>query len=146
MDRRQEIERIIIGTILNSFEDKSYLMSCRSCITSEMFKDERHRVIYENAVKMSSLGMKTITPADMIEYDPELITMAAYLCELATDCHFDMKKYEYNRVIWYTATNNRPRYTNVTFDDYVTRFIQLVFNDEQQEGSPGNWRSREAAA
>lgn len=127
MNRRQEIESIIIGTILNSFNGDDYLINCKSCITADMFSDERNKVIYSKAIEMSKSGLKEITPQTMLQYDSDMTSLLPYILDLATDWNFVVKKAEYNSNVYYTDHSKTPRYTMVKFDDYITRFIKLVF-------------------
>ena len=50
MTRRQEIENIIIGTLLSTF-DTDWFADCRYCITTDMFADERNAMIYSAICK-----------------------------------------------------------------------------------------------
>lgn len=130
MTRRQEIESIIIGTILSSHLGEDYLKDCKSCITADMFCDERNSLIYSKAVEMYSKGFSEITPYTLVNYDSSLLPVAPYMCEVADDWYFESKKTSYNLKLYYGCTNGteRPKYTRVTFSDYVTRFVQLVYS------------------
>lgn len=143
MDRREQIERIIIGTILNSVIGNDYMKDCRSCITADMFRDERHKRIYSDVLFMKDTGYVDISPKDLLDFDSSLVDLTSYMCELATEEYFEIKKFYYNRRLSYQDTT-RPNYTRVTFGDYITKFIQLVYIDET--GSTDIRGSRNAAA
>jgi hypothetical protein len=129
MTRREELERIIIGTLLNSFGDANWYDSCKSCITEGMFSDERNRRIYSTIQRMKKDIFSDITPLDVINYDPSLSDLSVYMCELAGDWYFEIKKYYYNRKLLYSNVPN-PKLTRVTFQDYITRFVTLVFTSK----------------
>ena len=128
MTRRQEIESIIIGTILSSHLGENYLNDCKSCITADMFSDEKNAKIYSTALEMQKAGCETITPTDVVEYKSDMISLAPYMCELADDWFFEAKKAKYNSNVYYSDTTGKSKYTHVTFSDYVNRFVQLVFS------------------
>lgn len=133
MDRRQEIERIVIGTILNSTKANDFIGSCRCCITPDMFSDERHQDIYKAAIALKSLGNDDINPLSVWLACPNL--PADYLCELAADWSYEAKRYYYNRNIYYCDPKKNKRYTRVTFDDYINRFMELVISNGERDSS-----------
>lgn len=130
MTRRQEIENIIIGTILNNYCGEDYFSDCKSCITANMFSDERNRMIYNKAIEMRNAGHLNITPFDVVKYDTAMFELAPYMCELSVYWYFLSKKVDYNerQWLWSLSHDYKPRYTEVTFSDYVNRFIQIVFS------------------
>ena len=91
MDRREQIERIIIGTILNSVIGNDYMKDCRSCITADMFRDERHKRIYSDVLFMKDTGYVDISPKDLLDFDSSLVDLTSYMCELATEEYFEIK-------------------------------------------------------
>lgn len=124
MDRRQEIENIIIGTLLNECDNRTWYNDCKSCITPMMFQDKRNQEIYQTITTIKAKGQKDITPYDLILFSPKLQELAEYMCNLAIDFYFEIKKLRYNLTIKYAYRND---YTRVEFSDYVTKFIQLSF-------------------
>ena len=125
MDRRQEIESIIIGTLLNSDNDTDYIRSCKSCVTADMFKDERHSAIFSAIMRMSNSGIKSINPLDVVKYDKSMMELAYYMCHLSIDYHFEYKKVVYNENQYLYC--ERPKYTTVKFDDYISRLVSFAF-------------------
>lgn len=128
MTRREEIEDIIIGTLLNSNKENDYYEQVRYCVTADMFSNGKNRRIYEIIVKMRKDGLTDTCPSDIYAYNSSLSCgFVAYMCELATDYYFFTKKLKYNRWINLNDTSIHKRYTNVSFDDYVSRLIKLAF-------------------
>lgn len=126
MDRREQIESIIIGTLLNSDDKKNYYPDVKSVVSSDMFTDSRRGDIYDIIVEMNSKGLVRTWPDAIYEYlnhdiDKDFL---AYIVELASEWYFLAKKVEYNEWIWMTG---QKRYTNVTFNDYVKRFVELAY-------------------
>ncbi len=142
MDRRQEIERIVLGTILNSSKENDYMANCRCCITADMFDTEQHQEIYKTALQLKSAGMDEVSPFTVWSANQSLAP--EYLCELADEWYFELKKYLYNRQVYYFDTKRNKRYTRVTFDDYINRFMELVFSNGERNSSTR--RSAEPAA
>lgn len=130
MTRRQEIENIIIGTILNNYSGEDYMNDCKCCITADMFADKRNEKIYAKVFEMQKSGYNDITPYDIVAYNEEMIEYASYMCELASDWHFLYKKVLYNERQWLRSLSSdyNSKYTYVQFTDYINKFIQLVFS------------------
>lgn len=129
MDRRQEIENIIIGTLLNECDNRDWYKDCRYCLSLDMFKDERNRQIYSTIKEMKDKGLKDTTPYDIVTFSKGLQNLAVYMCDLAFSFYFEIKKLNYNLIRMYL---NRNDYTSVEFSDYVTKFIQLSFRKEKK--------------
>ena len=127
MTRRQQIESIIIGTLLNSINGKNYYENCKSCITSDMFQSGENAKIYETIAEMSNNGKTDFSPYHLAMFNERLLDIASYMCYLATDFYFEDKKARYNAMCYFYSNGKRPEYTRVSFDDYVSRFIQIVF-------------------
>lgn len=134
MDRREQIENIIIGTLLNSDENNDFFESVKYCVTSDMFSDSRRSKIFDLIKEMNSKGIKRTYPDAIYDYCNQKLSkeQLSYLLELAIDWHFLMKKVEYNERVWMSNSNIHKRYTSVTFDDYVSRFVKMAFNDERK--------------
>lgn len=126
MNRREQIESIIVGTLLNSDETANYFADVKSVISSDMFVDSRRGRIYNIVAEMNAKGIATVCPYSIYEYLKCVIDapILVYMTELAADWHFLAKKVEYNEWIWMTG---QKRYTNVMFNDYIKRFVQLVY-------------------
>ncbi|MDY4668057.1 MAG: DnaB-like helicase N-terminal domain-containing protein [Prevotella sp.] len=135
MKRRQQIERIIIGTLLNSDENLNYFNSVKSSVTKDMFTDDRNKKLYDIIVRMNQSGITRTWPDAIFEYQNRNMPadMVAYMVELAVDWYFLAKKINYNECVWMFDDCKRKRYTYVTFDDYVTRLIQMALKDGKQK-------------
>ena len=78
MTRRKEIESIIIGTLLNTFET-DWFADCSYCITADMFTDKRNARIYSAICEYRNTGDKVITPIHLFEFDDKLFPLLEYL-------------------------------------------------------------------
>lgn len=132
MTRRQEIENIIIGTLLNTF-DTDWFADCSYCITADMFTDERNARIYSSIIEYRKTGDKSITPYHLCEFDNDLLSIAVYMEELAGDYYFLAKKVDYNESVWLVRQieGKRYRYTDVKFTDYVVKFLEMVIKERK---------------
>lgn len=132
MTRRQEIENIIIGTLLNTF-DTDWLADCSYCITADMFTDERNAAIYSAIIEYRKTDDKSITPYHLCKFDKELLPLAGYMVELAGDYYFLAKKVDYNERVWIARQIDckRYRYTDVKFTDYVEKFLEMVIEERK---------------
>lgn len=134
MSRRQTLENIIIGTLLDLGAD--YYGQCKSVITGDMFLDPTNRRIYGLIVEMKGKGMKDTTPYDIYnEYGKSVVDIVPRMCELVAEWSFVYKKMEHNELCWLIGILNGVdlEYTNVSFEDYVNGFVQNVFNDERED-------------
>ena len=132
MTRQQEIENIIIGTLLNTF-DTDWFADCSYCITANMFKDERNAKIYSVICEYRKTGDKAITPHHLCEFHSDLLPLAGYMAELATCCYFLVKKVIYNENIKIARLvyGKRYRYTDIKFVDYVAKFLENVISERK---------------
>lgn len=130
MNRANEIENIIIGTLLDSDGMVNYYDECRSIVTPEMFYDDTNRRIYSLIVEMNSKGMRKTTPCDIFDYYREaVLDILPRMCELCTSYSFVHKKFMYNEwhYLYDLTYGTSHEDTAVTFADYVERFIQNAF-------------------
>lgn len=127
MSRLQEIENIIIGTLLNSF-DIDWLVKCSFCITADMFKDNRNSKVYSAILEFRKTGKTEITPLNLYSFDESLFPLISHMITLATDCYFLVKKLNYNENVRLARyfLGKQYRYTDVSFTDYVNKFIDGV--------------------
>lgn len=135
MSRRDYLEKIIIGTLLESDEYKSYFDDCRCVISPEMFRDDVCRRIYGYIVAMNKEGKTDTRPSSILEvYGDEVIDIVADMVELCTDYSFIHLKTEYNekRYLAHVATGIIYGRTDVQFSDYVTQFIKLSYESERE--------------
>ena len=133
MSRKQEIENIIIGTLLCSTEDDNFFRSCRSSVNERMFSDEVNRRIFRMVAEMNAQGMQEVNPLTVYErYGKEVEDICYRMCELSSQYSFLHRKTQYNerQFLLYHGYGQEPNYTNVTFDDYVNRFIQNYYDNE----------------
>lgn len=134
MTRRQEIENIIIGTLLNTF-DTDWFADCSYCITADMFTDERNARIYSAIRGYRKTGDKAITPYHLCLFDDKMLSLAVYMEDLATDFYFLVKKVNYNERVWIAREfeGKRCRYTDVKFSDYVGKFLEMVIGERKTQ-------------
>lgn len=124
MKRRLELEKIILGTLLNNCTVNFY-PNARCCLTEDMFSVEQHkriwRYIQEFNEKMGDFSFLDIYK----EYkDYDLCTYMAGLLQY----DFVVKKMNYNEGEWQKEIQGCvPKYTDVTFDDYITELIKRVY-------------------
>ena len=135
MSRRQEIENIIIGTLLESTEGENYFTHCRCCLTVDMFSDEANRRIYAIVAEMNAKGKTATTPSDIFaEYGAEVMDVMDAMVEKGVNWSFIHKKVQYNEY-WYIErqlSGCEARHTDVTFLDYINLFVKIVFEDERK--------------
>ena len=134
MTRRQEIENIIIGTLLNTF-NIDWFADCRYCITTDMFADERNAKIYSAICEYRKTSDKIITPYHLCSFDKNILSLAAYMTGLAIDYYFLAKKVDCNERVWLARQidGKRYRYTDVRFSDYVGRFLEMVIVERKEQ-------------
>lgn len=133
MSRKLEIENIIIGTLLCSTQDDNFFRSCRSSVNERMFSDEVNRRIFRMVAEMNAQGMQEVNPLTVYErYGKEVEDICYRMCELSSQYSFLHRKTQYNerQFLLYHGYGQEPNYTNVTFDDYVNRFIQNYYDNE----------------
>lgn len=133
MNRRQKMENIIIGTLLESQSGDNYFTEC-GMLTPDMFLDDTNRQIFCYVSEMNAKGLCDTTPYDIfMEYEARVAGLVARMCELVTNFSFTKLKAQYNEkcfladAIFQVAI--QP--TEVKFVDYVNRFIKMVFNYEE---------------
>ena len=131
MTRRQEIENIIIGTLLSTF-DTDWFADCCYCITTDMFKDVRNAKIYSAVCEYRNFR---ITAYDLCIFDNSLFPLASYMVNLAINFDFFIKKVNYNRKVWRSrqSTGKLYKYTDVKFSDYVWKFLEMVIIERKSK-------------
>lgn len=112
MTRREQLENIIIGSLINDFN--RYWPEVRDCVTEDMM-GERNGRLYRRMTEISANG-KTPT-LEMLTDGDDWKDIAL----LAIDNDFAAKKAEYN--ICQHLGGNPPRYTDVEFVDYVNAYL-----------------------
>ena len=136
MTRRLEIENIIIGTLLNSFET-DWFADCGYCITADMFIDERNAKIYSAIRECRKTGVKEITPHSLMEFDKTLTPLAGHMSGLSINHSFAVSKARYNEAVWMERQNGgaRYQYTSVQFSDYVAKFLEMVIKERKEQNN-----------
>lgn len=134
MTRRKEIESIIIGTLLNTFET-DWFADCSYCITADMFMEERNAKIYSVICEYRNTGDKVITPIHLFEFDDKLFPLLEYMSNLAVDFYFLVKKIKFNERVRLAKLieGKQYRYTDVKFSDYVSKFIEMVIKERKTQ-------------
>lgn len=136
--RRSQIEDIIIGTLLNDTSGRNHFPDCQCSIVEDMFEDERSRRVFSAIRKMHEANLTSTTPFDICQRFPEMASLSSFMCDVAIENDFGVKKVLYNDNIYlfknFLAKENEsvPPYTTVNFSDYVTAFIKIVYSHGQQ--------------
>lgn len=131
MSRRQYLENIIIGTLMESDAERNYFDDCK-VLLPDMFKDETNRRIYEIVAEMNGRGMTDTSPFNIFkEYGNAVLDMVPRMGDLLIDYSFIHLKTSYNekRFIAGMRDGKDYGYTNVEFADYVTQFLKLVYEN-----------------
>lgn len=134
-ERRQEIENIIIGTLLESDSVMNYFDDCRSCLSADMIRDLTNKRIYLLIVEMNRKGITDTRPYSIfVQYGESVADIVPRMCELVADWSFIHKKTQHNEVRYlYGLMNNvKVRYTDVRFVDYVEQFIKISLEDDKE--------------
>ena len=126
MDRRQQLENIIIGTLLESTWRHNYFDEVKNILSVDMFQDETNRRIYGLIWEMNQRGMKETTPSDIFaEYGASVVDIAADMCDLCADYSFIHLNTKYREDCFLSGVNSRK---DVTFEDYVNQFIVMSYD------------------
>ncbi len=137
MSRCEKLEKIIIGTLLESNERVNYYDYCQ-CIAVYMFSIPANRRIFELIADMNAKGKTATDPCSILqEYGETVMDIACDMVDLCTDYSFIKLKTEYNeqRYIESLLYGTEQKFTNVTFDDYVKQFIMLYYEREESKFS-----------
>lgn len=126
MDRRQQLENIIIGTLLESTWRHNYFDDVKCLVSVDMFRDETNKRIYGLIWEMNSRGMVETTPSDIFaEYGASVVDIAADMCDLCTDYSFIHLNTKYREEQFLKGCKGRKE---VTFGDYVNQFIIMSYD------------------
>lgn len=135
MSRRQQLENIIIGTLLESNDERNYFDDCKCLVSQDMFLKEVNRRIYGLVWEMNAKGMACTDPLSIFnEYGEKVMDICADMMEVCTHYSFIHLKTEYNerRFIRSCIAGTDYVRTNVQFIDYVKQFVNLVYKDEEK--------------
>ena len=113
MSRRVEIEEIIVGTLLANGDE--YWPCVRCCVTAGMFTDALCRELFS----MFASGERSLAAFCR----GRTAEGAGEVLRLLIDRDFVWLKAWHNEM--QHLFSDRPRYTGVTFDDYVTRLVKF---------------------
>jgi len=134
MTRREKLEKIIIGTLLESNEMRNYFDDCR-CLSSDMFLDDTNRRIFGYVREMNLKGKVCTDPCSILdEYGEAVVDIAADMCDVCTDYSFIHLKMEYNERHFLASLEygTEQLRTDVKFEDYVKSFIKLVYDEDKK--------------
>ena len=133
MDRRDEIESIIIGSLLNDF-DGEHFHACKSVIMPEMFRNKNYGKWYQMISDMHHDGYEDTTPLDIMQFNGwnTINDEVTDMMNVALEYDFLTRKTLYNESIKLDPKLVPKLLTTVTFDAYVNRFIQLVYGQSKQ--------------
>ena len=135
MSRRQQLENIIIGTLLESNDERNYFDDCKCLVSQDMFLNEVNRRIYGLVWEMNAKGMACTDPLSIFnEYGEKVVDICADMIEVCTNYSFIHLKTEYNERRFISSCISGTDYvrTNVQFIDYVKQFVNLVYKDEEK--------------
>lgn len=126
MDRRQQLENIIIGTLLESTWRHNYFDDVKCLVSQDMFKNETNYRIYGLIWEMNAKGLIETTPSDIFaEYGASVVDIAADMCDLVTDFSFIHLNTKYREERFLKGYKNRK---DVTFSDYVNQFVIMSYD------------------
>lgn len=128
MSRREYIEKIIIGTLLESKGYENWYDDCRCSVSADMFMDATNRRIFELVADMNARGKTETTPCDIMhEYGAEVMDIACDMVDLCTEYSFIHLKTKYNEEQYLDSLvfGSEVERTDVQFADYVNKFIAL---------------------
>lgn len=131
MNQRQKLENIIIGTLLDIAD---HYDECKSCITSDMFLDDRNRRIYEMVTEMRGEGLDHTDPHSICKrYGEKVTDLIPYMCNVCADFSFEWQKVRYNERVFLAniISGGCLQPTGVEFGDYVNQFLKIVLKDEK---------------
>lgn len=125
MSRRQQLENIIIGTLLESTWRHNYYDDVKSLITADMIEDDFNRRIFVLISEMNAKGMKETTPCDIFrEYRAGVIDILPVMCDLCAEFSFIHLNTKYRELCFLNGCKGRRE---VTFNDYVNQFIVMSY-------------------
>ena len=120
MTRRQRIEQIIIGSLLTDFD--TYQQDAIGIITPDMFDDEAYQRAFALMEEQHGGGQ---TP-DLLTVCTRMMDDAYHLVEASIDGDFNTLKASYNII---QRVTGQGKLTNVTFEEYITKFMELYEQD-----------------
>lgn len=131
--KRERLENIIIGTLLESTVDDNYYMDCRCCVTEDMFMDATNRRIYHYVAEMQAGGKSATRPSDIFaEYGAEVVDILADMMDKVGNYSFMYLKWLINEgsYLYQMNTGVRAKCTDVRFSEYVDAFVKMYFYEK----------------
>lgn len=122
MNRKREIERMIVGSLLSDFDE--YYPMCQCGITADMFNDKMMRRVYGCMIQLHKEGMEVNISTVVERLNIFIGEIVSDLCGIAAFESFLHKKTEYN--MNQELFSKEPKYTEVTFEDYLKRFVLMT--------------------
>lgn len=125
MERRQKLENIIIGTLLESTWRCNYFDDVKCLISEDMFRDEVNRRTFGLIREMNANGKTDTTPADIFEeYGAKVLDIVTQIVDLCTDYSFIHLNMRYRETCFLSGCQTKR---NVTFNDYVNQFVMMSY-------------------
>ena len=134
MNRRQELENIIIGTLLESNEERNYFDDCRM-LTADLFQDETNRRLFSVISDMNKNGQYCTDPCTIFqERFEDVKDIYIQMVGLCTDYSFIHKKMQFNerQFLLGCVDGQEHKKTDIQFEDYVDQFLKTVYYEERK--------------
>lgn len=132
MSKRQRLEKIIIGTLLDI---RDHYDDVRGYVTEDMFSDSTCRRIYGLIVQMRNEGAEHTDPNSIFKrYGEAVADIIPQMVQLCSEYSFEWMKVRYNekQFIGSLYFCTACQVTDIEFIDYVKHFINLVIEDEKR--------------
>lgn len=134
MNRRQELENIIIGTLLESNEERNYFDDCRM-LTADLFQDETNRRLFTVISDMNKNGQYRTDPCTIFkERFEDVKDIYIQMVDLCTDYSFIHKKMQFNerQFLLGCVDGQEHKKTDIQFSDYVDQLLKTVYYETKQ--------------
>ena len=134
MTRRQQLENIIIGTLLESNEELNYFDDCRM-LTPDLFIDEANRRLFVLISKMNASGDQCTDPCSIFQKHFEDVSdIYLRMVDLCTEYSFIhlMTQHNERQFLASCTTGIEYRASDVQFKDYVDQFLRIVFYETKK--------------
>lgn len=134
MNRRQELENIIIGTLLESNEERNYFDDCRM-LTADLFQDEANRRLFTVISDMNKNGQYRTDPCTIFkERFEDVKDIYIQMVDLCTDYSFIHKKMQFNerQFLLSCVDGQEHKKTDIQFSDYVDQLLKTVYYETKQ--------------
>lgn len=125
MERRTQIERIITGSLVASFDE--YWPDARNTITADLFRDPLCKDVIAKILELNRNGIH-----------PDLLSLTEHgrlpaeeccrIADLAIEEAFEQKQFEYR--LKCQMQGKLP--VDVTFGQYITQLLKYDINEQRQ--------------